>query len=288
MAVQTTVSAQPTTAAPGRIHRVLKTPVSVSRVCDQSGGIPFGVFVVRDGSDVKVDLPTSAAEIESGLLGIALEDNSKAYDSTGYANGDGLGVLLEGACYVKTEEAVAQGEAVYVRHTSDGGSNTALGLARNDADTNRCARAADCVFAETTSGAGYALVLKSGAQGKNFGYVTLRAELADVSAASAVYLPVPVNGTIERVVTVLGGVITGADSVLTLHTLAGGTGSPAAVTHPTFTIANVGSAAGVTDVNVPTAANTVAVGDSIRVTTDGASSTTATLGINVLIKVTEP
>lgn len=288
MTVQTTVSAQPGTAAAGNVVRALKDPVFVSRIVDEANGIPFGSFVVRDGADRKVDLPTSAAELQSGLVGIVVADYTKPYAAAGFANGDDVTVMLEGACYVLTEEAVTQGQDVYVRHTSDGGSNTVLGKARNDADTNRCARVFGAVFAETTTGGGYALVIKSVAGSRGFGYVTLRATLADVSAASSAYMAVPVNGTIERVSTVLGGAITVADSILTVHTLAAGTGTPAAVTHPTFTIANVGSAAGVTDSVVPTAANTVAAGDSIRVTTDGASTTTATLDIVVLIKVTEP
>lgn len=126
----------------------------------------------------------------------------------------------------------------------------------------------------------------AGIQGSGPGtLVTITRTMTDVSAAETVYFPIPVAGTIERIDTVLGGAITAANAVLTTNILAAGVGAPAAVTGGGITVAFTGSGAGVTDSATPSAANTVAAGDSVSVVSDGGSSTTATLGITLTIRV---
>jgi hypothetical protein len=160
MSVQIAVANQPTHAFAGTVNRCVK-PLTLSRICDEAGGIGFGVFVVRSSDDRKVKLPSSAGELQTGLIGIAPADRTKQYNPVGYGLGEDLGFLLGGAVYVITEEPVTQGEAVYVRHTANGG-NTQLGAARNDGDSGTCELVAGCKYLETTTAAGIALVIKNG------------------------------------------------------------------------------------------------------------------------------
>ena len=113
---------------------------------------------------------------------------------------------------------------------------------------------------------------------QNLKKIYLTVDMTDVSAASTVYLPSPVVGTISKITSILGGAITGADSIVT-----GKIGSTA-ITNGAFTVAYSGSAAGDVDSATPTALNTVAVGSNINFTTDGVSSTTARL--TILVEIT--
>lgn len=105
-------------------------------------------------------------------------------------------------------------------------------------------------------------------------WYTLPAMLADVSTASSVRFRVPVAGFLRRVETTLGAAITGADSVVTVSH------NNTALT-PTITIANASSAEG--DQDSADFYRGVAAGDWIEVATGGESSTTAQLGINVIL-----
>ena len=81
-------------------------------------------------------------------------------------------------------------------------------------------------------------------------------------------------GTITNIQTVIDGVITSGDAVIT--TEINGT----EVTDSAITIANVGSAAGIVDSAVPTALNVVAVGDTIEAVTDAGSTDAASAVVN--------
>lgn len=105
--------------------------------------------------------------------------------------------------------------------------------------------------------------------GQSLKKIYLTVDMTDVSAPSTSYLPSPVAGTISKVSVILANAITSANSVIT--TKIGST----AVTGGAITVAYSGSAAGSVFSATPTAANTVAVGDNINFTTDGASSTTS-------------
>jgi hypothetical protein len=96
----------------------------------------------------------------------------------------------------------------------------------------------------------------------------------DVSAPSSTAAAVvaPCAGRIIKIFTVLGGAITGADSIVT------GKIGGVAITG-TVTVANVGSGANVVNFAHPTAANTVALGSVLTADSDGASSTTATCAV---------
>lgn len=286
MAVQTSVSTQPTTATAGLVEHAFKDPMILSRVCDETNGISFGQACVRDGADDKVDLPASAAEVSGGTLGFAIKDGTRPYDADGYDNAETMGVLYEGVMWVLTEEAVTAGQNVFVRHTSDGGSNTVLGKCRNDAaplsGTDTCTRLEGAVFLDTTSTAGIARIYKAGPSAKPTQIVAVTAELTDVSAASSAFVASPIAGEVIAIYTVLHGAISVADAVLTAEI----NGTP--ITGISITVAQSGSAAGDRDSDVPTGANTVAAGDALEIVTDGASTTTARLTATFVIRGNAP
>lgn len=107
--------------------------------------------------------------------------------------------------------------------------------------------------------------------------IYLTVEMADVSAASTVYLPSPVAGTITKIQTIINGAIATDNAVIT-----GKIGSTD-ITDGVITIATSGSAAGDIDSATPSAANTVAVGSNINFTTNGASTNTVSAVIVVSI-----
>ena len=94
---------------------------------------------------------------------------------------------------------------------------------------------------------------------------TLNVALNDVSTGSSCFVVAPKAGTITNIHSVIDGAITTADAVITAN-VNGGTNIT-----DTITIANSGSAAGVVDNCVPSDNNTVAAGNYIKLTTNGAS-----------------
>jgi hypothetical protein len=107
--------------------------------------------------------------------------------------------------------------------------------------------------------------------------VAVTTKLADISTASSAYVAAPIAGTVSAIYSVLGGAISGANSAIT--TAINGSN----ITNGGWTVTYSGSAAGDRDSATPTAANTVAAGDALRVTTDGASTDTATLDVTFVI-----
>jgi hypothetical protein len=113
--------------------------------------------------------------------------------------------------------------------------------------------------------------------------MTVSAIIPDVSTASSVYVTAPMAGTVSYITSALGGPITVANSVVTSAIQPAAGGGFSAITNGTLTIAYSGSAAGDSDSATPTAANTVALGDTIRFTTDGGSTDAQTLKITAVI-----
>lgn len=99
--------------------------------------------------------------------------------------------------------------------------------------------------------------------------------LADVSTASTIYIPIHSACVITKVVTVLGGSISGSDDTVTVKNAAGSSMG-------TITITQAGSAAGDVDTLVPVANNSVAINSFITVETDGASGSATPLYISIV------
>jgi len=102
----------------------------------------------------------------------------------------------------------------------------------------------------------------------NHDFITV--SLADVSAPSAILIPISRSCTLSKVTSVIGGAITVADSTITVLKKGG-------LTTGTLTISYTGSAEGDIDTLTPVSNNTYVAGDWIKISTDGASSTTATI-----------
>jgi len=105
---------------------------------------------------------------------------------------------------------------------------------------------------------------------------TLNGYLDDVSTASTVYIPIPYAGTVSKIITVLEGSITGANSTVTVA-------NSAAASMGTLTITQSGSAAGDVDTLAPSANNSVTADSFITVSTDGASTTHVTLRFTIVL-----
>lgn len=110
-------------------------------------------------------------------------------------------------------------------------------------------------------------------------FYTVEANLNDVSAPSSAYTVAHTAGTIVAIYTVLGAAITGVDSTVTFYI------NGVAITGGTITVTQSGSAAGDVDSCAPSALRSVIAGNLLTATTDGASSTTATLRVIYKIKV---
>jgi hypothetical protein len=113
--------------------------------------------------------------------------------------------------------------------------------------------------------------------------VSVELQIADVSTADTEYAVAPVAGKIVKITAVTKAAVTVADSVVTVALQPAAGGGFTDVTGGVITVATVGSAIGKSYQVSPTAANTVAPGDTIRVTTDGGSTTTSLLRVTVLI-----
>lgn len=106
--------------------------------------------------------------------------------------------------------------------------------------------------------------------------LSLEGYLEDVSAVETVYVPIPFAGTVSKVLTVLEGSISSADSTVTVKNSAG-------ASMGTLTIANAGSAAGDVDILLPSSNNTVTADSFITVESNGASTNTAKLRFVVVL-----
>lgn len=108
--------------------------------------------------------------------------------------------------------------------------------------------------------------------------VVLTARLPDISTASSVaYVVSPFAGTLSKIYTVINTAITVADATLTAN-VNGGTNVTA-----TITVAFTGAAAGDVDSCTPADNNTVAVGDYIKLTSNGGSTTASEATVSFVI-----
>lgn len=111
-----------------------------------AAAIPYGVLVVRDGSNtagfdkVAGKVPASSGDVTTlgSALGVALADQARAQDpsvaSAQYPINSAVSVKRVGRVWVAVEEAVNAGDPAFVRFAS-GGGGTQKGSFRKSADT---------------------------------------------------------------------------------------------------------------------------------------------------------
>jgi len=103
-------------------------------------------------------------------------------------------------------------------------------------------------------------------------------KIEDVSTAGQIYIPVPDDGKIIKIMSALNGALGTADAVLTSKI------DGTAVTDGAITITQSGSAAGDQDSCSPSAANHVVEGDKLEIETNGASANTISVDICVIVR----
>ena len=108
-------------------------------------------------------------------------------------------------------------------------------------------------------------------------YYTLTHEIADLSSAETVYVPVPVSGTVTRVDVCQQAAINTADATVTLVTSA-----DAAMA--SLVIAASGSAAGVIDTDTSISNAAVTAGSYLKLATDGNSTGSAKALVTITIQ----
>lgn len=96
---------------------------------------PAGVYVYESDANL-CDVPSTALHITRGRGGFLRYAPDRAPNTNGlhWAAGDQTTYLKKGPMTVLTEEAVSDGDPVYVRHTANGAGKLQLGACRNDAD----------------------------------------------------------------------------------------------------------------------------------------------------------
>jgi hypothetical protein len=157
--MQTSQAQSLTAARAGMLHQPSAANVIGEKFVNAA--VSGGQFVTRNAADDKAKLPTSAAMVQTTGLGFVVLDTSWAPvdgATTDYDASTSIPVMSRGYLYAYGEEAMALGDAVYVRITSDGGTNTVLGRVRNDADTGRCVQVFNARVEEASSGAGPVLI----------------------------------------------------------------------------------------------------------------------------------
>lgn len=104
----------------------------------EGADIPVGIGLTRGSTAGTAEYPDAATD---EVYGIALDSMARTPDDLTGINavrdGDMVNVLTFGSAYVHCEQDVVVTDAVYCRHTSDGGSNTQLGKFRKDSDSGR-------------------------------------------------------------------------------------------------------------------------------------------------------
>ena len=105
---------------------------------------------------------------------------------------------------------------------------------------------------------------------------TVSGVVADISTASTIYIPVPNGGVVKKVVGVVSGPITVADSVITVRDDSG-------ASMGTMTVEFATAAAGTIYTLTPVSNNVISVDGRMTIETSGASTDVATMAFTVLV-----
>ncbi len=131
-------------------------------VTENSGEIPFGVFVVRNGSDTKCRLPALSTDIGAPTMGLALYTHCQenlASGNNAYGKASQLDVGKKGEFYVLVEEAVDPdaGDVPYVRYAAGAGGSQ-RGAVRKSADTSTAAALTGAKFKKAAAAGALAVI----------------------------------------------------------------------------------------------------------------------------------
>lgn len=121
----------------GSISRSM--PTIIGRKLDEAAGVNAGrVLAVAGTANLECQEPTSEALVKTAYgfsVWTPMEEDADLTDgSPHYANDQMVSIMTEGSMWVDCEGTCVAGAPVYVRVTSDGGSNTELGKVRADSD----------------------------------------------------------------------------------------------------------------------------------------------------------
>ncbi len=107
-----------------------------TRALNQAAGSAEGLLLAPSGTTgLECIAPSTAALVAKGIGFSVFRPLSEDFDSTHhYADNEAVALMEDGHMYVLAEGTVVADAPVYVRHTSDGGSNTVLGKVRADND----------------------------------------------------------------------------------------------------------------------------------------------------------
>ncbi len=132
------------------------TLLSVPAQSGTNGTATFGVsalttLVIADFRGVAVRQPVKTTVSTAGLYG--MPGITSASVTADYVDGEVVPVLYDGSIWVYSEEAIVDGDPVYVRVAS-GAGGTVLGAFRNDSDTSSCALVVGATFCRDSTAAG--------------------------------------------------------------------------------------------------------------------------------------
>lgn len=134
------------------------TSIVVPAQSGTGGTATFGVaaltpLVIADFRGVAVRQPVKTTIATAGIYGYpGITSSSVTAD---YVDAEVVPVLTSGGIWVYSEEAIADGDPVYVRAASGAGGTT-LGAFRNDADSGACVLVVGAKFKRDSTGAGAA------------------------------------------------------------------------------------------------------------------------------------
>lgn len=107
-----------------------------TRTLNQAAGVAEGLLLAKSGTAGQECIsPSTEALVKSAVGFSVFRPMSEDYDSTHhYADNEAVALMEEGHMAVPCEGTCVADQPVYVRFTSDGGSNTILGKVRADND----------------------------------------------------------------------------------------------------------------------------------------------------------
>jgi hypothetical protein len=158
--MQTTYGTTPEPGLPGQLYDL--SPMTKDSYINAAGAdLPFGIALAKGTGDQDAIL---VAADTAKILGIAI--HSHAYDNQALSGTAGipddrmLNVVKRGRVWVRVEEAVTKGDAVYVRYANGvaDATKTQKGSIRKSADTSTAVLLAGATFYTSAAAGAMAVV----------------------------------------------------------------------------------------------------------------------------------